>query len=162
MNTVMNCCMFKGIVRKTEGQEKKHYTQMSFEEKLYLRNKIKAIDLTRIKISKHLKKKEIDFNLADIIKIIKTSKYKIIEYNETFMPDFLDCRVLLRSFDFFKVRNKGKDNIELANVCFVISLINNRLITVYYNVINDNHCDMNYQRYNGSLKIIKNTESETV
>lgn len=142
----------RGIVRRTYKQEKKHYTQLSKEELIYLKKKIYSI--RNIKPSWHLvEKNDILIRKSDILKVLRDSEIKdlIIEYNVT--PNFhgVDKRVVLRSREEYTV-DTG-DNVVQCNLCFVISILKGEIITAYYNNINDNHETINWARYNKDLKV---------
>lgn len=145
----------RGFVRRTRNQEKKHYTQFTYDELLYLENKIRSLDMINLKPSAHLlSKPSISYKLDDIMKTLmdKDVKDMIIEFNSTKKGNNIDKRVLLRSKDEYEV--KIDNNIVKCNLCFVVSLLNNEIVTVYYNESKDNHNTINWYRYNANLKII--------
>ena len=143
----------KGFIKTTYNQKKKHYTQFSEEEFNYLENKIKNI--TTVYPSWHLVEKEdILVKRKDILKVLKDSNIKelIIEYNVTGNKPKKDKRVLLRSRDEYLV--ESNEGTVKCNLCFVISILKNEIITAYYNNINDNHSSINWERYDKNLKIV--------
>lgn len=82
----------------------------------------------------------------------------IIEYNETPTYNRLERRVLLRDNDIMKVKYTKEDNSNFekeSNLCFVICLDNSKVVTAYYNLVDDNHETLIDERYNENLKIIK-------
>lgn len=142
-----------GKIKKTPGQRKKHISQMTSNEISFLVYKIQHLD--KIIYSNHLLKKHITFNEKTILKTLKSSNLKncIIEYNETPSKDFLDRRVLIRS-EIAENVLINNNNYELCNLCFVLSIVSKKVITVYYNKSNDNHTSLNLNRYDNTLKII--------
>lgn len=150
-----------GNIRKTNGQIKKHESQMNEEEKIYIEKKIRKIDVKDIKLSHHLrkKKKDIGFKIKDILDTLKSEDLQelIIEYNETPMRGKIDRRVLLRGDRASSVEFKSGDRVFFspANICFVISLDTSQIITVYWNKVSDTHKTINWNRYDKNLDIIK-------
>ena len=151
-----------GRIKTTKNQQKKHYLQMGNSEKQYLKNKIDNIDLTKITISNHLliknSRNQTNYNKDDIIQTLQNKNYNIIEYNEV-EGEKNDCRVLVRSIATSLIEFTDKNTLnktkEKANICFVISLINLRIITAYWNKESDNHKNIVWSRYNNNLEIIK-------
>lgn len=142
----------RGTINQTEGQIKKHYSQFSKEEYLFLKNKLQNLNKERIVESYHLSIKFIGYD----IDVVKELPYKddiyIIEYNETPTRDYIDRRILVRSKESYDVNIKGK--IIKCNLCVVFSIVTNEIITIYWNKENDNHRTLNTTRYNKDLKII--------
>ena len=148
----------RGLIKRTKKQMKKHITQMTDEEILFLEVSLKKIG--KLSYSYHVLNKDISFNKADIEKILKEDNLKncIIEYNETYTQDGLDRRVLLRGTDVKDVlytKDNGEMFNALSNLCVVISLVKHRVVTCYWNLANDNHDTIKWDRYNSDLKIIK-------
>lgn len=145
----------KGFVKKTNNQRKKHFSQFSKGEFVYLENKIKKLDLKQIKSSRHLNlKSSISYKKDDIIAVLSDEdiKNRIIEFNITPSKGSIDRRVLLRSKEEYDVLINN--NIKKCNLCFVISIITGDLITVYYNESNDSHDTIDWRRYDNDLQII--------
>lgn len=146
----------KGYVKITKDQRKKHYSQMTQEELLYLGEKIQLVDINNTTISNHLiNKKSVSFNIKNILKTIKRLDITslIIEYNEKNS----DERVLIRDDKSYNVKftdRKGRFFKAKANLCFVLSLTNNRIITCFWNKKNDNHSTIDWNRYDSNLEII--------
>ena len=143
-----------GKVKKTYMQQKKHFSQFSENEYTYLENSLKNIDLSSITVSRHLKSKDIKFDIEDIYDSLKSTHLNemIIEYNQTPKGNLLDKRVLIRSIAAYDVFINGKK--EKCNLCFVISILTHELVTVYYNLADDKHTSIDMRRYNRNLKII--------
>lgn len=142
-----------GKVKKTYGQQKKHFSQFSETELDFLKNSLRNIDLNSITISKHLRFKDIKFDLQDIFDTLQSNDLSkmIIEYNQTPKGSFLDKRVLVRSTKSYDVYIDNK--IKKCNLCFVISILTCEIITAYYNRAEDNHTSIDMRRYNCNLKI---------
>jgi len=148
----------RGLIKRTKKQMKKHLMQMTNEELSFLEKKLKEIN--QLNYSYHVLNKEISFDKTDIEKMLKQENLKdlIIEYNETPTKDGLDRRVLLRGTevkDVLYTKENGETFNALSNLCVVISLVSHRVITCYWNLANDNHNTIKWDRYNSDLKIIK-------
>lgn len=152
---------YRGKVKATNGQRKKHVSQMTKDEIHYLSEKCKNIPQKKVTISKHLLQKGISFNQVDILNTLQSPNLHslIIEYNETPKKNgSLDSRVLIRSNISKDVQFQtkyGKVFTAPAQMCFVISLKTYEVITVYWNKTNDSHTTMDWSRYQKHLKIIK-------
>nr|DAF84385.1 MAG TPA: hypothetical protein [Caudoviricetes sp.] len=139
----------KGSIKKTAGQRKKHYTQLTNEDYKVLRNKLAIVRqqwLRRgITLSYHLQDKmmkgETTFSLDEAMKCIMYGQ--IIEYNTT----DTDKRVLLRSTQ--TISHEGK----LVNQCIVVSLKTFRVVTSFLNYADDNHTSINLDRYDETLEV---------
>ena len=139
----------KGTVRKTEGQVKKLYTQMTNEEleKCYI-----AINNTANKywkISQHLKEKStVTWSLKDIMNTIRDGSFDIIEYNRTGN----DIRIVVNSYKTYRIETeKGETTCTMT---IVLSIRHNKIITLWYNDILDSHKSINMKRYDKDLEII--------
>ena len=143
----------KGKVSKTEGQIKKHYSQMTLKEKEFLKSKLNNLKREKLIVSDHLQRKFIGYDLSEVKNLpFKTELDMIIEYNERPMNSYMDRRILVRSKKIYDVRIGNK--IEKCNLCVVYSIITNSIITIYWNKSNDNHTSINMNRYDKNLKII--------
>ena len=84
-------------------------------------------------------------SLKDIDKILNKNNIKdlIIEYNRTLTDKnkTWDERIVIRDNEISKT-NKGEQNL-----CIVLSLSKNEVITAYYNPLYDNHATINMDRY---------------
>lgn len=138
----------KGIVSKTEGQEKKHYTQFTKAELRYLESRLRTIK--DVSLTRHARNKGITINKGDIQRVLRSKdiKNQIIEFNCTRG----DQRVLVRSRDIFDTIVDGVSH--RCNICFIVSLKDGVIVTVYYDDVNDNHKTVDFSRYNKDLKII--------
>lgn len=142
---------YKGNVKITINQSKKHVSQMSQSEIELIVDKIKKIYKARgIQISAHLNHKMTDylsFNMNDLYSLIRCPDGCIIEYNV--QP--YDKRVLLRSHTESIVNIDGR--MVMCNLCIVYSLITGNVVTAYYNECTDKHKHINMHRYNEKLAI---------
>lgn len=151
-----------GNIKRTKGQQKKHIKQMSQDEVSYLEKKLRRINLKKVKLSNHLKERqaEIGFDFNHIIGVLRNKDIdkSIIEYNETVdRSGFTDRRILLRNKKYQNVTFKTKNNTFFkakANMCFVVSIETNQIITVYWNKVSDRHRSINWSRYNEDLEIV--------
>lgn len=139
----------KGLIKRTEGQCKKHYSQLTQDEYSVLRNKLANVHQQWLRkgvtLSYHLQEKmmlnETTFNLDEGMKCIMFGQ--IIEYNTT----DTDKRVLLRSTQ--TISHEGK----LVNQCIVVSLKTFRVVTSFLNYAEDNHTTINLDRYDETLEV---------
>ena len=139
----------RGTIRKTEGQEKKLYTQMTPEEleKCYL--VINNCANKYWKISKHLKEKStVSWNLKDIIDTIRGGLFDIIEYNR--VKD--DIRLVISSYKTYDIEVDGQITKCIMNIC--LSVKYNKIVTLWYNDILDTHKTINMNRYNKDLEVV--------
>lgn len=140
----------KGLIKRTEGQRKKHYSQLTQDEYKVLRNKLANVRQQWLRkgvtLSYHLQEKmmlnETIFSLDEAMKCIMFGQ--IIEYNTT----DTDKRVLLRSTQ--TISHEGK----LVNQCIVVSLKTFRVVTSFLNYAEDNHTTINLDRYDESLEVV--------
>lgn len=134
---------------------------MSKIEKDYPLKSLKKLPLNKTKISTYLIKK-LNFQVNKDILIYSIENCglgNIIEYNERMFEDWTDKRVLIRSNEGYEVQiiNKKAEivNTEKCNICLAASLIENKIVTAYWNLSSDNHLNVNMNKYNKDLKIIK-------
>ena len=152
---------FVGKIKETEGQVKKHCSQMSQREKEYLLIKIFESQVSGLTFGKHaLEKITEETSPKEILSIIsKISTSNIVEYNEVARDGEIDKRVLIRDNEsknvVFATSEDLKNTIVAkANLCVVISIKNDRIITCYWNKENDCHKSIHMDRYDKNLKII--------
>lgn len=151
-----------GHVKSTQNQQKKHRSQMTEEELSFLVKSVRTLKLSSLKVSEHLLNKtdRVSFELGDIAFLLYSANLKdlILEYNETITYfGNKDRRVLFRDIESQDVEMKdatGQTFLSHANLCFVLSIERNEVITVYWNFVRDNHSTINMFRYNPSLNII--------
>lgn len=140
----------KGNVRKNEIQLKKHRMQMNEQELKRLTQVFSKLDKSRTTISKHLLNKDsITWHRNDIIALLHADIYDmIIEYNQTPTKwGTIDHRIVIRDKKSVET-DHGK-----ANLCIVVSLVENRVLTAYYNLVKDSHKTINWDRYCQYLKV---------
>lgn len=138
-----------GVISSTNGQEKKHVSQMTKYEINLLREKLLSLKLSKTKISKHLiqkmESKDMTFTSKHFVSMMKD--FNIIEFNRTRGQG----RVLIRGNKSEKVMEKSI--IVNANLCIVFNLTDNEIVTAYWNYSGDNHQSIDMNRYNEKLKI---------
>lgn len=152
-----------GKVKFTNNQIKKHYSQINNEEFEYIENILK--NMKRLYLTNHLKNKiiwnAIDFADIDICEYIldklnedNLSRF-IIEFNRVEDKRLGNSnRVLLRFDDNVYVLNKNNNRLK-CNICVVLNLNTNQIITAYFNKANDYHVNINMNRYDEKLDVIK-------
>lgn len=134
----------QGNVRESKyPQQKRHRVQMSESGLKILVDKFNKLDKSKTTISRHLLyKKTISFRDGDINKLLnKDIKDMLIEYNRTFINKTWDERIVIRDNEIYQT-DKGEQNL-----CVVLSLSKNKVITAYYNLLNDNHKTIDMNRY---------------
>lgn len=142
---------YRGVV-KTEGQQKKHITQMTMAEINKIVNFFKEHTLKqRPSVSRHLNEK-LTARACVIPKellrdIRQHPKETLVEYNNTNG----EPRALFRSKKSVTIKRNGR--VISAQLCLVISLRDNKVITAYENETNDGHESCDYRRYNENLRI---------
>lgn len=153
MNNTFKGEIRRGTVRKTNNQFKKFVKQFTgddFEKCLI------AINNTlhkKIYASNHLRKKSaVTYSIKEICNVLKSGKYDIIEYNYVLGNNGRDNRVVVKSWDSYQVNVEGKDTE--CNMIFVLSVTNHKIITIWYNDINDNHDTLNMSRYDKNVKVV--------
>lgn len=147
-----------GTIRTSERQIKKHISQMLPRELEYLGKQIKELIKGKVFYSRHLREKEISFDATYVAEILgaKDVESLIIEYNITEMRDgSIDHRVVLRDNRERLVRlsTPWGESAGMANLCVVVSLDNRRIVTAYWNKVNDNHRSIHWDRYCKELSI---------
>lgn len=126
--------------------QRKHYTQMTENEIIYLTNKLNI--LNSLAPVKHAQDKLdlLDIQLKYIRKILHNIKtYQILEYN-TGKGD--DQRVLIRD-----VRILITDKKTRVNANYVIDINTGKLVTVFVNEVQDRHEKLDLGYYNKELRI---------
>ena len=134
----------QGNVRQSKyPQQKRHISQINERGLKILIDKFNKLDKSKTTIHGHLfNKKTISFREEDIYKLLnKDIKNMIVEYNRTFTDEILDERIVIRDNEVVQT-DKGEQNL-----CIVLSLIKNEIITAYYNLPNDNHTTIDMNRY---------------
>ena len=139
----------KGTIRKTEGQEKKYIKQ--FKDDDYQRCIIAINNMLhqRIYASSHLRKKSsVSYNMKVICTMLKRVEFDIIEYNYTRGQG----RILVESWSTFPV--EIDDKMTQCTMKVVVEPKTQKIITVWYNSVDDTHTSLNMKRYNKDLEIV--------
>lgn len=148
----------KGVIKRTPNQVKKHVTQMSKEEIVFLEKAVHSI-VSKVHFSQHFKTNRVACSESYIKELLsKDLSEMIIEYNETPSKNKVDKRVLIRDKDLQEVlflSETTEEFTETANLCIVVSILTGSVITAYWNLSSDNHKTMDWRRYNSKLEIIK-------
>ena len=145
----------RGTITTTNNQVKKHSSQMSGKEIKWLKNTCKNLEVVNMGISEHVREKidsgEITFDMKEIERVLQCIEDdNIIEYNYNMVNH--SRRILLRDKKDIMVNVEGRPT--KSNLCFVVDITRNILVTVYYCDAKDNHSTMNWSRYCSWLKII--------
>lgn len=139
-----------GNVKKANtSQLKRHISQIDEKGLKILIDKFSKIDISKTTIDKHLlNKKTISFNKQDIDDLLYRAnlgevKNMIIEYNNTYLENeqIWDERVILRDDKILQTTLGGQ------NLCIVLSLTRNIVVTAYYNPQKDKHKTIDMNRY---------------
>ncbi|MGX2983902.1 hypothetical protein ACWIWK_00255 [Helicobacter sp. 23-1048] len=143
-----------GNVKKANTRQlKRHISQIDGKGLKILIDKFNKIDISKTAIDKHLlAKKTISFNKQDIDNLLYQAKLKcggggcnnmIVEYNMTYLKDEQkwDERLVLRD-DKVLQTTLGKQNL-----CIVLSLTQNIVVTAWYNLPKDKHKTIDINRY---------------
>ena len=139
----------KGIIRKTEGQEKKYIKQFKNDDYQKCIIAINNMLHQRIYASSHLRKKSaVSYNMKTICNMLKYGEFDVVEYNRTRG----NGRILVESWEIFPVNIDGKLTNCVMKV--VVEPKTNQIITVYYNSVDDTHATLNMKRYNKDLEVI--------
>lgn len=143
---------------ETEGQRKKHVSQMSKDELTFLNHRLDEIRY--VKKSYHLLDRKDTGKIPErIFKDIlrNPSRRTIVEYNETTRNGRVSKRILVRDARPYRIRFYQSHDIEAegyANLCFVIDYETGRIITAYYNYDKDDHITLDMSRYDETLEVI--------
>ena len=131
-----------GNIKITKGQVKKHCSQFSRKEKELLVQVVKNIDTNNLKYASHIHREFLNDTLVKTIKNCTSENIKDFSFS-TIHKD--DLRVLIRSNYKDIVELDGK--VEKCNLCFVLALNTNTIITTWYNSINRKKDKVNMNRY---------------
>lgn len=140
-----------GNIKITKGQVKKHWSMMNRKELDMLVKVVKNIDTNNLKYANHIHREFINDTLVKTIKNCTPENIKDFSFSTIHKNDL---RVLIRSSYKDIVELDGK--VQKCNLCFVISLNNNTIITTWYNSINRKKDKVNMNRYT-NFKIDLNT-----
>lgn len=148
----------RGVHSETKNQTKKHIKDVSCTELREILDIVELNNLHYIQLSNHVRDKvEVSFSLRHIQELLESNNLEnlIIEVNVNFSNDNdsdpEDIRILVRDSEavYTTITNKRTGQVSQipCNMCFVYSLTSNRLITVYWNLANDNHDSIDWNRY---------------
>lgn len=136
--------------RGNEGMIRKNIKSMEKNEVEYLKNIMKNLnDLT---ITNHALNKNL-IAADKIQEIIRTRKYKIIDYNYNMISK--EERIMFRTKDEYQIQNK--DGIFEKCYCkIVVSITNNCIVTIWMNRVTDEKMKQNNlkNRYISNFDII--------
>lgn len=148
-----------GNIKITKGQIKKHCSMMSRKEMEMLVKVVKSIDTNNLKYANHIHREFLNDTLVKTIKNCTPENIKDFSFSTMHKNDL---RVLIRSNYKDIVELDGK--VEKCNLCFVIALNTNTIITTWYNSINRQKKNVNMNRYtnfkidlNVLKKLLKNS-----
>lgn len=132
-----------GKARVTNGQIKKLFTDLPEDLKVRLTNCVDLILKDSLELSSHAASQVVTKHInpsRDVIKSIELGAYSIIEANIVYKKDL---RALIRSDSYYYSQAK-KCNV---NVCLVISIPDQCIVTVYENNVKDRHKTLDSCRY---------------
>ena len=118
---------------------KKHYKQMNKAEKIFLREKVNAVD--KWNFAGHALRAMSERNITKEEVIDAIDKYAIVEFND----NNSEARILIRGHGVF-----GD-----CNICCVTAPKLKTIITVYFNHILDEHYTLDITKYNEKMDIYK-------
>ena len=142
-----------GNIKLTKGQVKKHCSMMNKKELDMLVKVVKSIDTNNLKYANHIHREFINDTLKKTIKNCTIDNIKDFSIS-TIHRD--DLRVLIRSNYKDIIELDGK--VQQCNLCFVIALNTNTIITTWYNSVNRQKKNVNMNRYTNfkiDLKTLK-------
>lgn len=140
-----------GNIKITKGQIKKHCTQFTRKEKEMLVQIVRNTNVNDLKYANHIHREFLNDTLVKTIQNCTIDNIKDFSIS-TIHRD--DLRVLIRSNYQDTVELDGK--VTKCNLCFVLALNNNTIITTWYNSINRKKDKVNMNRYT-NFKIDLNT-----
>ncbi|WZN67584.1 hypothetical protein vBSauMSDQ_0094 [Staphylococcus phage vB_SauM-SDQ] len=142
--------------RRTTGKDrqvKKHYTQMSLQEKKKCVNLLQDTINTHkyLELSSHCKTKlKNKINFSNLVRFIfkdRNAPFNIIEYNITDFHGKEQRRIIFKSPTIVTI--EGVSSYQYL----VINLEDDTIITTYYNGITDTHKTLDLKYYNKNLTI---------
>lgn len=140
-----------GNIKITKGQIKKHCTQFTRKEKEMLVEVVRNTNINDLKYANHIHREFLNDTLVKTIKNCTIDNIKDFSIS-TIHRD--DLRVLIRSNYQDTVELDGK--VTKCNLCFVLALNTNTIITTWYNNVNRQKKNVNMKRYT-NFKIDLNT-----
>lgn len=140
-----------GNIKITKGQIKKHCSQFTRKEKEMLVQVVRSTNTNNLKYAKHIHREFINDTLVKTIQNCTIDNIKDFSISSIHRDDL---RVLIRSNYQDTVELDGK--VTKCNLCFVLALNTNTIITTWYNSINRKKDKVNMNRYT-NFKIDLNT-----
>ena len=131
-----------GNIKITKGQVKKHCSQFTRKEKELLVQVVRNTNVNDLKYASHIHREFINETLVKTIKNCTSENIKDFSFSTIHKNDL---RVLIRSNYKDTVELDGK--VEKCNLCFVLALNTNTIITTWYNSINRKKDKVNMNRY---------------
>lgn len=154
-----------GEVSQTKDQRKRHVSQMTYKEKVFIKSAV-AKNFARRgapKPSRHVLQKvedgEFSLDRKELQHMLENpTDENIVEYNHTSYGDGnRSNRVLLRSTRITNVDIETRDGRVLkdepCNMCISVDLNRNTIVTGYWNSAKDAHSSINMNRYDDKLPI---------
>ena len=141
---------FDGGVKLTSNQIKKHHKFFSSAEKVLLECCVLNISTNHLIITAHAR-----LHISSLTHSLAKETLmdcKVIEFNVN-QKNNIECRVLVRGNKTLPIRTDR--GIENGNVCIVINIKTNVVVSAYINVESDSHNTLDIHRYNKGLDIIK-------
>jgi hypothetical protein len=151
----MRCNLSKQYDHDCKGNKnliRKNFKDMEIEELIYVKEKIKNIDIKKTFMTYHALTKNL-LSLKEIKEMIKNDNFDIIDFN--YHTDIKVERVLLRSKKTYQIEDIIGNNIE----CYckiVLELTTNTIVTLWMNNINDEERKQKTlkTKYNSNFNII--------
>ena len=142
----------RGHSKVTKNQIKKHVSQMTQHEILFLERRIQLISGS-YSIANHFLETGRLIDIMTVEQLLNSPNLQdcIIEYSK-----LGNCkRVLLRSTfsSNITLKKNGVNYLAEANLCLVINIYTGHIVTGYWNEVEDNHNSVNMSRYDSALKI---------
>lgn len=141
---------FEKVVKKTEGQIKKHITQFTSKEEKILRFAIDSMPKQMIKVFNH-SKNHLNILSRNLVEQV-LENYEIIEFN-VIEKCYIERRVLIRSKKVLTINDNGIS--KKANICIVLEISTGNVITAYINCKDDKHDNINMKRYTADMDVVK-------
>ena len=144
----MKRIVVRGAINTNKNVHRKHFTQMTLKEIDHLTNILNSLDdleFTDYSYDRLDKLGVQEDYFQDMIHNFTDDM--VIEYNTG--KHGKDKRVLVRD-----TKIVHSDDGEPLNICFVVSVPNKKIITIYVNDANDHHDTINFNYYNEDLRIL--------
>lgn len=139
----------QGQISVTKGQQKKHVSQMTDKEIRLLSLVIKSLNINETVLSRHVCDKfdssDLSFSWEQAERTFRS--HKLVEYNQT----GISSRVLIRGKRTESILVDGV--VVPSNLCLVLDIKKNRVVTAYWNAAVDNHQRIDMRRYNADMVI---------